>query len=275
MSPLDGLRRLRVGVAVGAALVVALTVASLRAESARAPMALIDGGTYRPFYPATPKEREVAIRAFRLDKLPVTNADFLAFVRRNPKWRRDRVEPLFADAHYLEGWKGPLDLGPSSDPLQPVVGVSWFAAKAYCAARGARLPREAEWEYAASASRILADGRNDSAFREEILAWYARPNPGSLPRVGSRKPNFWGVSDLHGLVWEWVLDYNSTLVTGDNRESGDKDKMRFCGVGALGADDTNDYASFMRFAFRSSLRADSTTKNLGFRCAADAPKVPQ
>ncbi len=246
---------------------------TLATEGRAAPkMVVVGPGIYRPFYPTSNKEKELPIPAFRLDVLPVTNRDFLVFVRDHAKWRRDQVPRLFADAHYLEHWKGPAELGPNVDALQPVVGVSWFAAKAYCAARGARLPREGEWEFAAGASLTQADGRDDPELRERLVTWYSHKNPPRLPRVGTTPANFWHVHDLHGLIWEWVLDFNSTLVSADDRERGDGEKMRFCGIGALNANDAADYVSFMRTAFRSSLHADFTTKNLGFRCAADLPE---
>lgn len=232
-------------------------------------MARVGPATYYPFYPPSEKERALAVPAFLFDRYPTTNADYLAFVKAHPKWDRGAAPRLFADAQYLAHWAGPSDLG-AADPRQPVVHVSWFAAKAFCAARGARLPRDAEWEVAAYASATKADARFDPEFRERILAWYAQPSAGSLSRIGGA-PNFWGVSDLHALIWEWTLDFNSSLVSADARESGDQEQMRFCGSGALRATDTTDYASFMRVAFRSALRADFTTKNLGFRCAMDAP----
>jgi formylglycine-generating enzyme required for sulfatase activity len=234
--------------------------------------AQVGPGTYRPLYPPSPQEMAIEVHAFRLDKLPVTNGDFLAFVRAHPEWARDRVARIFADSDYLSHWAAPSELGANVDALQPVVRVSWFAAKAYCAARGARLPTESEWELAASASRTSTDGRNDAAWREQILTWYARPNPKRLPRVGTTPANYWGVQDLHGLVWEWVLDFNSAMVNTDARKSGDKDRLTFCGGGAITATEKGDYPSFMRIAFRSSLRADYTTHTLGFRCAADEPR---
>jgi formylglycine-generating enzyme len=244
-----------------------------RAESAAAAhpgsMARVGPGTYRPLYPPSPAEAEVRVKAFLLDRLPVTNGDFVAFVSKHPEWRRDRVAGVFADDGYLSHWASPIDLGADVDERQPVVRVSWFAAKAYCAARGARLPTEAEWELAASASRTSADGRGDRTWREQILAWYSRPNPQRLPLVGTTPPNYWGVQDLHGVVWEWVLDFNSTMLTADARKSGDQDRLTFCGGGAINATDKGNYPSFMRIAFRSSLHADYTTHNLGFRCAAN------
>lgn len=58
---------------------------------------------------------------------------------------------------------------------------------------------------------------------------------------------------MHGVVWEWVYDFNGSLVSSDNRESGDAAAERYCGGAALGAIDIANYAAFMRYAFRSSL----------------------
>jgi len=221
-------------------------------------------------YPPSPEETEIAVQPFLLDRTPVTNAQYLAFVRKHPRWQQGQVPRLFVDENYLKLWAGPARLGPQARPDAPVVHVSWFAAKAYCEAQGARLPTESEWELAASASETEPDARKDAAFRARILSWYARPTPAQLPAVAQGKANYWGVHDLHGLVWEWVLDFGNALVSGDSRESGDPDVLRFCGAGALTAGDRDDYASFMRIAFRSSLQPAYTTANLGFRCARSA-----
>jgi formylglycine-generating enzyme required for sulfatase activity len=236
-------------------------------------MAHVGAGNYRPLYPPSPAEAEIPVKAFLLDRLPVTNGEFVEFVRAHPEWRRDRVPGVLADEDYLSHWAAPEALGADVDERQPVVRVSWFAARAFCAARRARLPTEAEWELAASASRTQTDGRGDRVWREQILAWYSRPNPPRLPVVGTTPANTWGIRDLVGLVWEWVLDFNSAMLTTDARGTGDKNALTFCGGGAINATDKSDYPSFMRVAFRSSLRADYTTSNLGFRCAADDQEV--
>ena len=74
-----------------------------------------------------------------------------------------------------------------------------------------------------------------------------------------------------------VEDFNTALVTGESRGDTGLERRLFCGAGSIGSADSKDYASFMRFAFRSSLKAAYTTKNLGFRCAddADAPSVTE
>jgi sulfatase modifying factor 1 len=226
---------------------------------------LVGPGTYRPLYPVEGGARTEPVAAFYLDETPVTVADFAAFVATHPEWRRDRVSRLFADADYLSDWAGPD--GPGALPVaSPVTRVSWFAARAYCRERDARLPTEAEWELAAAGN---AAGRMSEADMEQVLAWYGRPSSAGLPAVGSSPPNGWGAHDLHGVVWEWVEDFNAALVSVDNREQGGADTARFCGAGALSAADREDYAAFMRVAFRSALQAPSTTRNLGFRCATD------
>jgi formylglycine-generating enzyme required for sulfatase activity len=249
------------------AVLVLLAVAATDASAAppRGSTALVAAGSYRPLFPPSPEQREVHVHAFRLDRTPVTNGEYLAFVLAHPEWRRDRVLPLFAEPTYLAHWKSADALGPEVDPEQPVTMVSWFAARAYCASRSMRLPTEAEWERAAAASRTRADGSADAAWRAEILRAYSRPSPARLPRVAQDPPNFWGIHDLHGVVWEWVLDYASAV---SSFASG-SDRLRFCGAAGSAASDATDFAAFERVAFRSSLHADYTLRGLGFRCAAD------
>lgn len=235
-------------------------------------MVRVGPGVYRPVYPPSPGEAEIKVWAFWLDETQVTNAQYLAFVKERPEWRRDRVSRLFADSGYLAHWSAAEGLGDAARPDAPVVRVSWFAAKAFCECAGKRLPTESEWELAASASETSPDGRQDPVFTRRILDWYARPGTETLRRAGSGAANYWGAHDLHGLVWEWVQDFYAAMVSSDNREDGGADTTRFCGASALAAGDKSDYAAFMRIAFRGSLKAASTTGNLGFRCAKDVPR---
>ena len=236
---------------------------------------LIPAGTYLPLN-RSPKDLEkIPVAAFWLAELPVTNAEFLAFVRAHPKWQRSKVSRLFADSSYLSHWVGDLELGPSAPPAAPVVRISWFAARAYAAAQGQRLPTTAEWEHAAAAGYTSPDGKNDAELNRVIYAWLARPSPAVLPAADSARANFYGARGLQGLVWEWVEDFNTALVTGESRGDSGLERDLFCGAGSVGAKDTSDYAAFMRQALRSSLRANNTTTSLGFRCAADnRPTTP-
>ena len=232
-------------------------------------MALIPAGVYRPLFRAENDAKEIAGNAFYLDLLPVTNAEFVEFVRANPRWRRSQVKRLFADENYLKHWAGDLDPGGGALSNAPVTRVSWFAAKAFAAWRGKRLPTVAEWEFVASASPSQRDGGTDPQFKKQMAAWYSSPSPERLPPVGIGRPNYFGVHDLHGLVWEWVADFNTAMVTGDARGDSGLERQLFCGSGAQGVKDASDYPAFMRFGFRSSLKADYTVQNLGFRCAKD------
>ena len=232
-------------------------------------MATVPAGRYRPLYAAPGAER-VAIAAFALDRDPVTTGEFLAFVERHPEWRRDRVWRVFADANYLADWTTPTDAGSFAARRRPVTQVSWFAARAYCVSLGKRLPTVDEWEYVAAASGRTADARSDATFRSRLLALYAG--------VGKRATaasfvNLYGVRAMHGVVWEWTLDFNSVVLDDDSRATGSgadaRDRHLYCASAAIGATDPADYPAFLRQAVRAGLGARSSTSTVGFRCAAE------
>jgi len=227
----------------------------------------VPGGRFESALPQGPVSSistPVAIAPFQLRAEPVTNAEFLAFVRSHSDWQRGRTPALFADARYLLDWKAPLQ--PGAADAAPVVNVSWFAARAFCESEGARLPTWLEWEYAAAADETRQDARRDPRWRQRILSWYARPGNTPLAAVGGAANRF-GVQDLHGLVWEWVDDFNALFIAGDSRTQGDPDLLKFCGAGAISVIDRDSYAVLMRIALLSSLAAADSTGNLGFRCA--------
>ena len=258
--------------ACNASLARALPVRSSR--SLPADMVVVRGGRFTPFYmtravgSSTPA---VEVETFCLDRTAVTNGQFLTFVKACPQWRRSRVKRLFAEGRYLASWRGDLEVDPELRDA-PVTFVSWFAARAYAAWRGKRLPSQMEWEYAACASETLRDARRDAVARQRVLDGYARLSTSRLPAVRSTFRNVYGVWDLHGLVWEWVDDYSSLLLTGESREDGGLDRSLFCAAGVLASTDASDYAAYLRHAFRYSLGARFTLANLGFRCALTIPE---
>lgn len=219
---------------------------------------------------------------FMIDRYPVTNGDYQDFIKARPEWRPGNQPDLLSDKNYLSHWRNsssPVNNGIQQIAKKPVVHISWFAANDYCNWRGGRLPTVLEWEYAAAASDDKRDASRDPAFVQKLLEWYSKPGVSAvdLPAVGLGKPNAWGVYDLHGLVWEWTADFNSVFVAGDNRRDGENLANVFCGAGSASGVDKANYAAFMRYAFRSSLKGSYTTPNLGFRCAYDIaapPSVP-
>lgn len=250
------------------AVLAALIVAPASGFAAEAP-ARIEAGSLSSVLPLTESADKVSIGEFMIARQPVTNKEFLAFADRNPEWRRDTVLPLFADQNYLAHWAGALILGDAMLPYQPVTNVSWFAARAYCEAEGGRLPTWHEWEYVAAADETGIDARTNPMWQQKILSWYSETGGKALPEVGVRAPNAWGVHDMHGLIWEWVDDFNALLVSSDNREQGGADKLVYCGAAAATMEEKENYAVLMRTAMLSSVHGRDTTRNLGFRCAYD------
>jgi len=209
----------------------------------------VPAGRYEPFYKRAGR-RTLPVAPMCLGAEPVTNAQYLAFVRRHPEWRRSRVVRVFAEETYLANWRD--DLTPPPEALaEPVTFVSWFAADGYCESQGARLPKVSEWERAA--------GRD-------------APARGSAPfAIAMGKP----AADLEQSplalkgIWEWTEDFNSAVVSGRASGAQGTDPSLFCGDG-FRAVDASDYAAFLRYSFRSSLHADFALKNLGFRCTREA-----
>mgnify|MGYP003520275199 FL=1 len=225
----------------------------------------IKGGTYLPFFGDSSL---VNVADFLLDERPVTNREFLDFVKKNPKWKRSTIKTIFADETYLKDWQSDETLPKNADPDAPITFVSWFAAKAYAKSAGKRLPTLDEWEYVAMADEISANARNKPTYSAHLINLY-NEKLREKNKVKISKPNFHGVYNMFDLVWEWTYDFNSIMTTSDSRNAKYDDKGLFCASAATSASDVLNYASFMRYAFRSSLKANYTVENLGFRCAKD------
>lgn len=229
---------------------------------------IVTGGVFRSALPEN--DGTVTIAPYQLRTTPVTNREFLSFLGQYPEWRRDRVAGVYAADSYLSGWPAANQAAAAALDA-PVTSVSWYAARAFCAAEGARLPTWYEWEFAAAADAVRIDARADPAWRAQILRWYEHPATTALPVVG-QAPNVWGVRDMHGAIYEWVEDFNGLFVTADSRAQGEQKTLETCGSAALSLDDRENYAILMRIAMLAALSARDAVRTVGFRCARDMEK---
>jgi formylglycine-generating enzyme required for sulfatase activity len=125
-----------------------------------------------------------------------------------------------ADSDYLKHFRGQSDMPVGSS--HPVVWVSWKNAMAFCewASRKSgmkvTLPTEAQWEYAcrANPSKTTRYSFGDSDSSLGDYAWYDKNSGGKTQPVKTKKPNAWGLYDMHGNVWEWCLDWYSDKLPG-------------------------------------------------------------
>jgi len=232
-----------------------------------------------------PDERpahKVCVDAFQLDRTEVTNEAYGACVRARacPRPRR------FPTKHFGE-------------PQQPVVGVGWDAAKAYCEWVGRRLPREAEWEWAARGPKQHRfPWGDDPPNADNACFGWQRHGPAPVgSRVAGAGP--FGHLDLGGNVWEWVADvYHPgyyAISPERNPDGGScKQAMAFFNElrrsGRKGFTGSNPIPDICERVLRGGawnykadgLRATNRVhhgprfriKVAGFRCAADEPSSP-
>jgi formylglycine-generating enzyme required for sulfatase activity len=136
----------------------------------------------------------------------------------------------------------------------PVVKITWAEANAACEHFGGRLPTEAEWEYAARAGTTTVWSFGGDATLTGEYAWYNQ-NAGDRPHpVAEKKPNLWGLYDVHGNVWEWVAD------------------GALPGHRVLRGGSFSDPAQFVRSANKIGHKPDERKENFGFRCARNAER---
>jgi sulfatase modifying factor 1 len=186
-----------------------------------------------------------------------------------------------------------------SRPRQPINGVDWFDAHAYCAAQGKRLPSEAQWEKAARGPdgalhpwgdepatcerAIIKDERGRSCGEKKL---YDKPATGRPFEVGSRPAGHYGLFDMSGNSWEWVQDWYTRSYAECGADCAGVDPRGPCGGGEAckglparprklvrGGSWYWD-ASYATAIYRRPHYPDNQPfHHFGFRCAASADDV--
>ena len=197
-----------------------------------------------------PQHGVVITKPFYLGVTKVTQAQYEAVMGKNPSHSQFR------------------------GPTNPVVGVSWNDAVLFCRKLSAktgkilRLPTEAEWEYACRAGSMTRYSFGDSESALVAYAWYnanseSRPHP-----VAQKKPNAWGLYDMHGNVWEWCADWYGTYPTG---RATDPQGVASGGERATRGGSWGVSAAICRCAKRTGRAPTYGEGGLGFRCARTLP----
>jgi formylglycine-generating enzyme required for sulfatase activity len=189
--------------------VVLLSILGLSFASAAQEMVRVPAGPFTMGSDEGPADErpahQVQLRAFEIDRLPVTNEQFARFLQKFGPAAGDGQRYFDWDdgdarIHRVEGaWRADPGYG-----NHPVVEASWLGAHAYCRSLGKRLPTEAEWEKAARG----ADGRRypwgDAAPGPRHARFASRYNDtapvGSHPAGASP----YGALDMAGNAWHWV-----------------------------------------------------------------------
>ncbi len=168
-------------------------------------------------------------------------------------------------------WKGPRN---SVEMLTHAEAVD-FCRKATALMREAklinadqeiRLPSEAEWEYVARAGTKTAYSFGDGTDKLDDHAWHTGNAAGNDPPVGAKKPNPWGLYDIHGYLWEWCADpwhasYEAAPADGSVWEKDGDPKQRVLRGGSW-----KDAAPKLTSGYRQAAPADTRDDAVGLRC---------
>ena len=150
---------------------------------------------------------------------------------------------------------------------RPVINVNWNDAAAYAKWANKRLPTEAEWEKACRAGSTTKYSFGDNEFLLGNYAWYDSNSGNKTHPAGEKKPNAWGIYDMHGNVWEWCSDwYDENYYQnspGKNPTGPASRALRVHRGGSWGLDD-----NYCRSADRYGYRPGGGHVSVGFRCAS-------
>jgi len=208
-------------------------------------------------------EHEVTItQPFYMGTTEITVAQFQRFIDANPNYDVDD-----------DRWKEP---GFSQDDDHPVVWVSWQNAVDFCdwlsrkEGKIYRLPTEAEWEYCCRAGKPgTRYGHGDDDTQLEDYAWFQHDSGGGTHRVREKKPNAWGLYDMHGNAFEFCQDWHG-LDYYKNSET--KDPTGPVGTSRVTRGGGWNYSPlFCRAAFRSWITPNERRDCVGFRILLVAP----
>lgn len=210
-------------------------------------LVFVPGGTYLvgddQLRKVSRPERTIELSSFWISKYPITNQQYSRFVAAT-----GHQEARFVQRDRFD------------DPDQPVVGVSWHDAKAYCGWAQLNLPTEAQWEAAARGAegRRYPWGDKMPFLTPADYGAFARALPGSPSPVGSYPSGVgpFGTLDQAGCVWEWCEDVGD-MDTGSFRED-----CRVARGGSWGDPERNLFA-----AVRIQIGKDHRYQYLGFRPA--------
>ncbi len=155
-------------------------------------------------------QRRVRLDPFWMGEFEVTWDEYRLFMLKNASGRKDGDELVDAIATPTPPYSE-MSFGMGINGF-PAISMTQHAASKYAEWLSAktghfyRLPTEAEWEYACRAGTTTAYSFGDDPAQLGEYGWYWDNSDGRYHQVGKKKPNPWGLYDMHGNVWEWTLD---------------------------------------------------------------------
>jgi formylglycine-generating enzyme required for sulfatase activity len=220
-----------------------------------------------------PQHRVTIANPLAIGKFSITRGEFAAFVKETD-YKTEGGCDVWSGSEWKRqpdrSWRSPSF---DQDDRHPVVCVNWHDAKAFAAwlskkvGKEYRLLTEAEREYAARAKTATRYSFGDDEAALSEYAWYQANSGGATHPVGEKKPNAFGLLDMHGNVWAWCEDtwhsnYRGAPNDGSAWQTGDTPYR------VLRGGSWYRPANGLRSAYRITLSPDGRYNDVGFRVAA-------
>lgn len=168
------------------------------------------GGTEGEIYAETPApvHRVKLTQDFYMSKYEITNAQLATFLNANGDRPILGGESSGSDHDWGLHREGSKWIPRAGYENHPAIFVDWYTATAYAEWVGGSLPTEAQWEYACRAGTTTPWSTASGTVADlGEYAWYTGNSNGTTHEVGTKKPNPWGLYDMHGNVYEWCNDF--------------------------------------------------------------------
>jgi serine/threonine protein kinase/formylglycine-generating enzyme required for sulfatase activity len=180
-------------------------------------LVFVEGGNFSMGSEAGDKDEEpihnVTVESFHISKYEIKNEQYCSFLN-HLIWNGTPLSKILEWNNYKSGYSEIVLKNSEFSPIEgkhryPVIEISWHGANQFCQWLGAKLPSEAQWEYAAKGGNKSKNFKYSGGSSLDLVGWFKLNSSNGTRETGQKNPNELGIYDMTGNVWEWCSDWYS------------------------------------------------------------------